>query len=183
METIKVNAQSKHAGMTMIEVMITLIIAAILMVVTVPSLIAMNLDSRLGAVQNNLISDLALARNTSITKGNDVILCASHKGQRQCRKNAKNWIYGWIVFEDLNNDEIVSAGESVLSKSNPLDTGLSLASLRGSVKFTSEGTAIGYANTFTICDDRGDSAKKGLQLSSAGSSQSLNKSDNLGGCL
>ena len=69
------NRLLKQKGLTLVEVMITLIIVAVLMATTAPSLISMTLNNRLSALHNSLLSDLTLARNTSVNGGNFVILC------------------------------------------------------------------------------------------------------------
>ena len=101
----------------------------------------------------------------------------SNSRRNNCNNNAKILTHGWLVFEDLNEDEKVSSGESILLVSNRPDQSITLSSDIPKVKFSSEGTAIGYANTFTFCDARGDSAKKGLKLSSSGSAQSAEAND------
>ena len=171
METIKVSLLKKQRGITLIEVMITFVITSILISITVPSLITMTLNSRLSALHNSLISDLALARNTSVTSGNFVILCASNSSQTNCRTNSSTWTFGWLIFTDVNDNGSVSAGEPILQVSNRPEHNLKLISNIAKVKFSPEGSAIGYANVFTFCDDRGDSAKKGLKLSNSGSAQ------------
>jgi prepilin-type N-terminal cleavage/methylation domain-containing protein len=55
-----------HQGFTLIELMVTIAVAAIIMAIAVPSMQTMRANSRVSAAANDLASDLKKARNEAI---------------------------------------------------------------------------------------------------------------------
>lgn len=148
----------RQKGFTLIELMTTLGIGAVLVSMAVPGMqtVAMNSKQRSGV--NDLISAMHLARNTAITTNARVTLCASSNGTA-CESVA--WNDGWIVFADLDSDQTVDGNEVVL-RSGTEASGLDISSVQfsrflmyrpsGRVMNASIGTNVGE---FTICDGRG----------------------------
>lgn len=101
---------SRSAGITLIEVAITVTILAILAAVALPAFSNVILANRLAAGANELVGSLQIARSEAIRRGSRVVVCASATGS-SC---GGAWSDGWIVFEDRNRDSAVSGGETVL---------------------------------------------------------------------
>lgn len=108
---------ARSAGVTLIEVAITVTILAILAAVALPALNNVILANRLAAGANELVGSLQVARSEAIRRGSRVAVCASSSGTA-C---GGNWSSGWIVFEDRNRDGAVSSGETVLRVQPALD--------------------------------------------------------------
>ncbi len=89
-------------GFTLIELMVTVSMAAILLAVGVPNFSAMINDNRMATTTNKLVSALNLARSEAIKRGLRVTLCKSADGS-SCTTSG-NWEQGWIVFTDLDAD-------------------------------------------------------------------------------
>lgn len=87
-----------HAGFTLIELMVTLSIAAILMMVSAPSMVAFKRNSELSALSNTLLSAINAARGEAMKRGMAAYVVPSDGG------NA--WSSGWVVFVDKNNNQI-----------------------------------------------------------------------------
>jgi type IV fimbrial biogenesis protein FimT len=97
------------SGMTLIELMITVAIVAILMAIGVPSYKYVTNANRISAEVNGLLGDLQFARAEAIKEGQTVTVCSSTNGT-SCNGTATAWNSGWIVFSDVNNDQTVDAG-------------------------------------------------------------------------
>ena len=99
-------------GFTMTELMVVVAIVAILLSIGVPSFRYITNSYRMSAEVNSLLGDLQFARSEAIKEGNAVVACTSSTGTT-C-SGSTNWQNGWIVFQDLNNNAQVDAGERVL---------------------------------------------------------------------
>ena len=173
----------KTRGFTLVELLITLSIAAILMAISAPSFTSIIQNNRMTTQYNELLASLSLARSESIKRDQRVIVCQSSAGD-SCDGNASNWHSGWVVFVDNDEDNAIDGGEEIirvqgtLSGSNTLTFGS-----RTRVAYASDGLAVNNSNgTFTLCDDRGDSNSKGLVVSLTGRVRHAINADAIASC-
>ena len=148
----------RENGFTLIELMTTIGIGAMLVAMAVPGMQAVALNSKQRSGVNELVSAMHLARNTAITTNSRVTLCASSNGT-SCE--SVDWNDGWIVFADLDSDQNVDGDEVVLRAGAEAD-GLEINSSQfsrflmfrpsGRVMNASTATNVGE---FSICDKRG----------------------------
>lgn len=100
------NSPSSHAavprssGVTLIELMVTLSILAILMALAVPSYQGLIASSRLSSASADFSTTLAQARQSAIKSGHRITVCKSADGAA-CAESG-NWEQGWILFNDFN---------------------------------------------------------------------------------
>src|ERR1700761_9482969 len=104
------------AGFTLIEMLMTIAIAAILMGIAIPSFRYVTNANRIASELNGLLGDLQLARAEAIKEGRTVTVCQSNDGT-SCT-NSTTWQNGWIVFSDPTNVGVYDAGETYLRKQN-----------------------------------------------------------------
>lgn len=78
---------SPHAGFTLIELMVTISIAAILLAIGIPSFQAIFENNRLATQANELITAVNLARSEAIKRGADVTITP----------NTLDYVNGWCV--------------------------------------------------------------------------------------
>ena len=93
---------SRTQGFTLIELMVTIAIAAILMGIAIPAFRDMLNSSKLTTQTNQLITALHLARSEAIKRGVRVTVCKSTNpgdAAPTCSTSA-NWQDGLIVFVD-----------------------------------------------------------------------------------
>ncbi|MDE2565153.1 MAG: GspH/FimT family pseudopilin [Burkholderiales bacterium] len=107
-------ARAALAGLTLIELMVTIAVAAILMATAVPSFQAMIQRNRVVTEANSLVSDLQYARSEALKQGLPVSLCVSADGST-CL-GANTWHSGWIVFVDTAASGTIAAGVTPLRK-------------------------------------------------------------------
>ncbi len=89
----------RSRGFTLIELMITLLLAAIILALGVPGFQDIVRNNRAATQSNELISALSLARSEAVKRGARVSLCPS-TDQATCT-GGTNWANGWIVFRDI----------------------------------------------------------------------------------
>lgn len=85
-------------GFTLIELMVTISVAAILLALAAPAFQGLLISNRITAQTNDLVSDLAFARSEAIKRGVRVTVCFANTATT-CGAGT-NWTQGWIVFVD-----------------------------------------------------------------------------------
>lgn len=111
----------KSAGFTLVELIVTLVLAALVLTLGVPSFQEMIRDNRLVATVNELIGALNLARSEAIKRGVRVTLCKSADGAA-CTASG-GYEQGWIVFVDPNDNAAVDADETIIRVFQAIPTG------------------------------------------------------------
>lgn len=173
------HATTLSGGFTLIELVTTLAIAAILVTSVVPSMQSMVNDTRMASRVNTLVSGLAAARAKTIYSGYNVVLCPSLDG-KTCWKDM-HWQRGWIAFLDRNADGNRDASDEVLRYQQASTGGEILTSkARTRIIFRSLGTRLnpgssgGSNATFTFCDPRGPEHAVAVVLSNTGRPRTVN---------
>ncbi len=150
----------KINGFTLIELMITLAIAAILLTVAVPSFRTFIENNKAITQVNEVLSAHNLARMEAIKRGSTVTVCTSSNGTA-C-SNSTNWKNGWIVFNDLNangahnvtpgNTDCESAADDCILKVQGILTGGTVFSTAvASITYGADGRKQGaFNNVFSL---------------------------------
>lgn len=106
------NFSNKEHGYTLVELLITLAVVAILSLNVFPNLSALIAQERTTVLTNSLAGALAYARSESVTQRKVIITCQSNNGS-ECNRS-ENWHNGWIIFADKNNNKQREAEEPLL---------------------------------------------------------------------
>ncbi|MCK6386875.1 MAG: GspH/FimT family pseudopilin [Zoogloea sp.] len=101
--------KKKFQGFTLVELIVTLAVAAILMGTAVPSFTSLMNSNRLATHANDLLGAVMIARSEAIRLNRRVILCSSSDGAT-CSSAAGRWS-GWLVFVDNNRNDSPDSGE------------------------------------------------------------------------
>jgi len=169
--------RNKQSGFTLIELVVTLALAAIIATQAVAGFRLMVKGNRLTTETNTLVSDINLARSEAIKRGVRVILCRSadpSAAAPTCGGTANTWTTGWLVFAsgDANNtyddgvDTLIRIGKprggQVQIKTN--DTS------NNNLEYNPDGTTNegGATAVFAICDDQGEAKGRQIQVNGAG---------------
>jgi len=167
------NGRQKMQGFTIIELMITLLIAGVLASIAAPSFRNVIQNNRMTTQYNELLASLSVARSESIKRGEDVIALSS---------NGNNWEDGWTVFVDTDGDGAPSAAETIRVGAT-LSGNNTLRFPRDRITYASSGLGSGLiTGTFTLCDDRGNAEARGLVVSATGRVRHAIAADALAGC-
>ncbi len=94
------------SGVTLIELLVTITIVAIVAVFGIPSYRSATTANRMAAEINSLTGDLQYARAEAIKDGQPVTVCVSTTGTNCAGSNT--WQSGWIVFADANGNKTVN---------------------------------------------------------------------------
>ncbi len=95
----QVSPRRRSAGFTLLELMITISVLAILVGVGIPSFRDMMRRNRLVTQTNELIGALALARSEAVKRGLRVTICPANATQDAC-SDSGDWADGMIIFTD-----------------------------------------------------------------------------------
>lgn len=175
---------STSSGFTLVEMMITLAVGAILLTIALPSFVYMTKNNKITSQVNTLISQIHFARVEASKRSTRVILCRTADpaaSSPTCGGSAYTWTSGWLVFAlgdtsggrptpyvyDKNKDTLLMVGESrdgVNIKTNN--------NANNNLEFNSDGsTAESGAAYFAFCDDRGVDYGKEVEVLPTGRAQ------------
>jgi type IV fimbrial biogenesis protein FimT len=104
------------AGVTLIELLTTLSVAAILTTMAVPSFQNMLSTNRVAGLTNELSAALQLARSEAVKRGRAISLCKSStvtNASPTCSTSA-NWQDGWLIFVDYSPTGSTNNGNGTL---------------------------------------------------------------------
>ncbi len=134
-----------NAGFTLLELLITLVIFAVLVAIAVPSMNNVGAKNAVKVPARTLLTDIEYARNEAVSRGTDITICAS-TDLATCSPNPR-WETGWIVFINDAND--CPEGECLLRVQNQ-SSQISLNSTAIALQFNELGES-NVAFTANVC--------------------------------
>jgi len=158
---------TKLRGFTLVELIVTLAVAAILATVAVPSMRDLINNNRLTAATNVFVSSLNIARSEAIKQGRNATVCVSDTAiQNSC--SGTDWQKGWIVWVDSNKNGNLDYPDEVLRKVQPLSPSLQIVSAQNSFKIDAQGSVDSPNATLDVCDDRTGETGRRLRVMATG---------------
>jgi len=106
------NRNAIAKGFTLIELMVTLALVAILMVVVVPSLTTFQRNSQLTSFSNTMLASINAARGEAMKRGRYAMVVPT---------DGTNWSSGWVVFVDMNRSQAYESANdfTILTREAP----------------------------------------------------------------
>lgn len=99
------NYGTHRRGFTLIELMVTLALVAILMAVAAPSFVAFQRNSELSSFANNMIASINAARGESMKRGRRAMVVP---------QDTSHWSSGWYVFVDIDFNRAYDSATDIL---------------------------------------------------------------------
>ncbi len=157
----------KASGFTLIELMLTLGVAAILAMIGAPALGSLLARTREASAEARVAGTLRHARTAAVMDNTRIIVCPSADG-RHCRAGY-DWQHGWIVAPDADHDGQPDAGRQVIAAlpAMPRGSRIITSSGRRHIIFHPDGNSAGSNARFTICHAR-DRDGKSVVVSNSG---------------
>jgi type IV fimbrial biogenesis protein FimT len=163
-------------GFTMIELIVTMFVGAMLLAIGIPALNNFVLSDRDTGQVNSLVSSFNYARSEAVRRNTSygIEVCPSGGGTT-CNAGAL-WSQGWIVLDldpgDLPPNNVLQAVPAFAGSNAVTATGTGATG----VTFTAFGaTAAGANIIITICDSRGAANARDVEVTSIGSTQGSQK--------
>lgn len=163
---------NRQHGFTLVELMTTLMIVAILTTVAVPGFNTTIKNNRQVAHANLLVSSVGLARSEAVKHGRTATVCVStdQASVPPTCTGETNWELGWMVWVDVDGDTLLDAGEERRFV-QPLSPGTTLTSAVSLLNFTAQGAAADAATagaTLDLCDNRVEETGRRISFSATG---------------
>jgi type IV fimbrial biogenesis protein FimT len=158
----------KVSGFSLVELMVTLSVMAILLGYGLPNFSGFMLNNYLDTERIRLTTSMTFARSYAINSQKYTVVCPSISGE-SCDADS-NWHNGWIVFIDENRNRELDATDEILRFENPMKTQISATSsvYRSKIRYDGTGFSPGTNVTITFCDDRGIDYAKNLIINNSG---------------
>jgi type IV fimbrial biogenesis protein FimT len=155
-------------GVTLLELVTTVSLVAILAAIAVPNMSDFIRNGRLAAAINDMQSSLQLARTEAIKRGpgHNVAICASTTPELLTATCSGGVFNGWIVFEDTDGNGQRNDAEPYLERHATFDSSLTVHSNGdGIVSYSQTGfltdpsmSGKTWTQHISICDSRGNTA-------------------------
>jgi type IV fimbrial biogenesis protein FimT len=139
----------RQHGVTLVELLVTVAIVAILLAITPGALSWMVGKSAVATATNELRGALAFARAAALSQPGTVTLCA---GTRDGCDMLGRWDQGLVAWRDLDNDGALGADDDVLRVWAAPRSGVQVMASADRVQFDRDGIA-GRTESWAICRD------------------------------
>ena len=185
---------ANQQGFTLVELIVTVAIAALVITVGVPGFQTVINNNRMAANVNEFISVISITRSEAVKRRSTIKLCAKSTTVRECDVNASDWSNGWLVFIDTDNDDFADNNvdvngdgtadeDELIREGDSLEDILSLTSdgftAAGRVQYTARGR-IDDAGSFVLCDARGANDGRAININITGRPRLATDDDNDG---
>ncbi len=151
----------KQKGITLIELLLTVVVLAIVVGIAVPSFDSTIKRNSIVSNANQLIGALNFARVEATKRGASVYIASTNSAQSNNR-----WGQGYVVYLDADNDATYDAGEE-LRLYKGVSSGITLNGASTQLRFRPSGFA-SAAMSLKVCSSDTKIAGQTISISLAG---------------
>jgi len=164
--------QKHESAFTLIELMITIAVAAAVLTFGVPGFSRVIERNQLSAYTNQLISSLHFARSEAVRRNQNITICHSSDGSSCGGVGYEN---GWIIFLDNNSDrdysdtgeELIRVNEGLPSNYTMRTNGLAVFRYASNGKTTkTDGSSV--AGLIVLCKDNVTNKARAIIIANGG---------------
>lgn len=156
-----------RTGFTLVELLMTLAIGAIVLMLAAPSLGNLLASTRMATAEGAIADSLNHARTEAIMHNGRVLVCPSIDA-RHCLPSHE-WQHGWLIADDADGDGQPDGDVPTIAMLPALPAGTRVITSTGRrrVSFHPNGSAAGTNARFTVCHARQHDGKA-VVVSNAG---------------
>lgn len=182
---------SANQGFTLVELIVTLVVAAIVVGLAVPSISNLIRTNSVISVSNGLFVDILFARSEAIKRNSPVTICAANADLTDCAgSGTSDWSVGWIAFvETTTFDGDVDDGETIIRTSaGPTSQTMTMravsdGAVQGHIGYLGNGypvippTGTMPSWEFQICEDNDTNFSRQIDVNRTGRVQMVGEAD------
>jgi type IV fimbrial biogenesis protein FimT len=163
------NMNAKQAGFTLLELMLTIALLAVVMGFGVPNMQEFVRNARMSTSANDIITDFNYARSEAVKRRVPVTLCKSQNGTACDADSAAGPFNRWVIFVDDADPALVQANDGngtintgdVILRDRTLPDSITVTTIAGQTRATFLPTGFprietANVNRFVLCDVRGN---------------------------
>ena len=146
--------QMRSTGFTLVELMVTIAVLAIVAALGAPSLQRFMLQRAVASHVDAFASAVRLTRSEALKRGSPVTMCMSTTTDEEkpsCADAAsKGWHSGWLIFVDRDDVGTVDDSDEILRVQQPFSSSGGITSTKRYVTFQANGISFNGAATATF---------------------------------
>ena len=140
-----VRRRRRAAGFTLVELMVTIAVAAIVVALGVPSFMRTLARHTIASQAEELQDAVRIGRNEAMKRSGPVVLCRTEESNpSHCAASGGSW-QTWVLFTDVARSGAFAAGDSVLRQRQEASRRTTVTGDAASIHF--EATGIAHADT------------------------------------
>ncbi|MEO8938701.1 MAG: GspH/FimT family pseudopilin [Burkholderiaceae bacterium] len=132
---MRISMPSRGRGFTLIELMIVMVVIAIMMAIAVPSFVSFISNYRATSATNEFLQGVTMTRSEALKRGRRVLM-VPNASDGVTPSTSGDWVYGWTVFVDNNNDQTYQSNEDLIYQHGALPASITTVGAAGGVAFT-----------------------------------------------
>lgn len=153
-----------QTGFTLYELLTAMLIVGVVLAIGVPNMQSFRQNSRMTAAANDLHSSFHLARSEASRAKTPITICASADSMDANPTCGGELEAGWVIFEDLDGDIVIDAGEPILRRFPAIGNNIVVNTVGPDDYFSFAATGLGRGNVtgtpplsvMVLCDPRGN---------------------------